>query len=140
MVSIKQLATFFSSALAVVASPTFRNSSDNVKDISTRQASQIPPNSLYLVEWYPNGCGNGNGVSLTGHEETLAVCSKFNGLYDPNAADSASVRFLFPDDGRTFKWRLFSSNTCSTQIATGTGGGCFSVPSNQNVGAIIVYT
>ncbi|KAF9870743.1 hypothetical protein CkaCkLH20_11845 [Colletotrichum karsti] len=140
MVSVKNLVAVLSSALAVSASPVFHNSSDAGKQISTRQASEIPPNSLYLAEWYPNGCGNGNGVSLTGHESTLAVCSKFMGLSDPNAPSSASVRFLFPDDGRTFKWRLFSTNDCATQIYMGEGDGCFTVPSNQKVGAIIVYT
>lgn len=136
MVSTKHIITFLSSALAAYASPAVNADAQ----LSARQASEIPANSLYLIEWYPNGCGNGNGVTLNGYEETLAVCSKFNGLFDPNAPDQAAVRFLFPDDGRTFKWRLFGSNDCSTQIAEGSGGGCRTVPANQNVGAVIVYT
>lgn len=128
---------FLACSVAVVwASPV----SSEVGDISLRQASEIPPNSLYLVEWYPNGCGQGSGVTLTGSEESLAACTKFDGLYDPDAPDSASIRFLFPDDGRTFKWRIFSTNTCDEQINVGQDSGCFNVPRDTNIGAVIVYT
>lgn len=134
--SFKVLIQVLACSFAARASPM----SPEVGDVSTRQASEIPPNSLYLVEWYPRGCGNGMGVTLNGGEETLAACTKFDGLYDPDEPDSAAIRFLFPDDGRTFKWQLFSTNTCATQIAEGEDAGCYSVPADTNVGAVIVFT
>ncbi|KAK8087335.1 hypothetical protein PG994_002309 [Apiospora phragmitis] len=132
MASLQLLATVLLSVTGVFGVPT------NL--IATRQASEIPPDTLYLIEWYPNGCGNGNGRSLTGYEEDLASCVKFDGLFDPSPTDSAAVRFLFPGDGRKYQWKLFSGNTCGDQIAQGEGDQCFSVPVNQNVGAVIVYT
>lgn len=136
MMSPKLFANILACSVAVWASPV----SVEVGDVSVRQADEIPPNSLYLVEWYPRGCGHGSGVSLNGGEETLAACTKFDGLYDPDAPDSAAVRFLFPDDGRTYKWQIFSTNTCETEIIAKEGPGCFSVPKDTNIGAVIVYT
>ncbi|KAK8128813.1 hypothetical protein PG984_009921 [Apiospora sp. TS-2023a] len=127
------LATALATAAGVLGAPSL--------SLALRQFDEIPPNSLYLIQWYPRGCGNGGDVEqLTGGEETLAACSKFNGLSDPDPAVAAAVNFMFPDDGRVFKWRLFSSNDCADQIAQGEGGQCFSVPVGQSVGAVIVYT
>ncbi|KAK8133563.1 hypothetical protein PG984_005575 [Apiospora sp. TS-2023a] len=133
MYSLKFLATAILSATAVFGAPT-------TSLLSTRQAMQIPPNDLYLIEWYPHGCGNGGGRTLSGYQETLAECVKFGGLFDVRPTDSASVRFLFPKDGKTYKWKLFGGNTCADEIAIGEGDQCFSVPANQRVGAVIVYT
>ncbi|KAH8898665.1 hypothetical protein GQ53DRAFT_604467, partial [Thozetella sp. PMI_491] len=108
--------------------------------LSQRQASEIPPNSLYLIEYWPKGCGNGDGTPLTGAESTLAACVNVDSLFDETPTDKSSVRFLFPDDGRTFKWKLFGTNDCSQQIAQGQGGGCETVPIDQKIGAVIVYT
>lgn len=110
---------------------------------TTRQATEIPPNSLYLIEWWPDGCGNGNGQSLSGGETTLAACVNVNSLWDEAPPDNAAVRFLFPeDDPRTFKWRLFGTQDCSEQIELGEGnsGICINVPNVQKVGAVIVFT
>lgn len=128
--------SFLSCALAAMGSPMVPDTAR----LSMRQNGEIPPNDLYLVEWFPRGCGHGDSEYLGGYEESLAVCTKFGGLYDPDAPDSAAVRFTFPDDGRTFKWRIFSTNTCSEQIKQGEGAGCFNVPKNTNIGAVIVYT
>lgn len=84
-----------------------------------RQATEIPSESLYLVEWYPRGWGNGSGVSLNRGGETLAACSRFEGLYDPDAPDVSVIRFVLPDDGRSLKWQIFSTNTSETQIVPG---------------------
>jgi hypothetical protein len=136
MISSKLFVEVLAYSVAVWASPV----SVEVGDVSVRQASEIPPNSLCLVEWYPRGCGQGSGVSLNGGEETLESCIKFDGLYDPDAPDTAAVRFYFPDDGRTFKWQIFSTNTCETEKNSGEGAGCFNVPKDTNVGAVIVLT
>ncbi|KAI1809061.1 hypothetical protein GGS20DRAFT_573734 [Poronia punctata] len=119
------------SGLGVLASPL---------DISPRQATQIPPNVLYLIEWWPQGCGRGNGATLSGHDYTLATCQNLDAPADP--ADDAAVRFLFPDDGATYKWKVFGTSDCSQQIAMGETGedGCFTVPIGSKVGAVIVYT
>ncbi|KAK7921665.1 hypothetical protein PG985_009687 [Apiospora marii] len=133
MSSLKLLVTAVLSATGALGAPASL--------LTSRQASEIPPNALYLIEWYPNGCGNGNGRSLSGYQESLAECVKFDGLFDPTPTDSAAIRFLFPEDGKeNYKWKLFDGNTCANQIAQGTGDQCFAVPANQKVGAVIVYT
>lgn len=131
MVSTKHIFGLLSAILVASASPA--------KDLAARQAYEIPPNSLYLVEWYPAGCGNGNGKTLSGDEDRLASCVNLGGLVGDG--DKAAVRFLFPeDDDRVFKWKLFKSSDCSEQIAEGDTGGCFSVPKGEVAGAVIVYT
>ncbi|KAI1345857.1 hypothetical protein F5Y01DRAFT_308732 [Xylaria sp. FL0043] len=108
--------------------------------VLARQATVIPDNALYLIEWWPMGCGNGGGTTLTGSEDRLAVCVNTDSLFDETPTNDTSVRFLFPDDGETYRWKLFGTNNCSEQISQGEGGGCFTVPTSQRVGAIIVYT
>ncbi|KFY35977.1 hypothetical protein V494_05430 [Pseudogymnoascus sp. VKM F-4513 (FW-928)] len=131
MFAFKTIIALLASLMATNASPT---------GLATRQSTEIPPGFLYVAEWYPNGCGNGNGGTTYGDESTLAVCRVFN-VGDTGNPDSAAVRFLFPeDDDRVFKWRLFGSNDCSKQIHMGQGSGCFNVPKGTGVGAIIVYT
>lgn len=138
-VSVLALLTAVASAVGTPISTTSSNDSSEGK-LLTRQATEIPPNSLYLIEWWPRGCGNGNGQSLSGHESTLAACVNTESLWDEAPPDSAAVRFLFPDDGRHFKWRLFGTNDCSQQIAAGDQDQCVNVPTVQKVGAVIVYT
>lgn len=141
MVSLRSTFVIFLAGITVHASPT-PSVSHPTDQISTRQASEIPPNALYLIEWWPNGCGNGDGTQLTGAQETLAACVNTESLFDPAPADDAAIRFLFPDDGNTYKWKAFGTNDCSQQIAAGETGqdGCFTVPKTKRVGAIIVYT
>lgn len=134
MFTTKSLITFVSAAVFATASPT---------SIKARQdpIPNIPDNYIYVAEWFPNGCGRGEKKLLYGAEQSLATCSNFQSPFDAPDADTNSVRFTFPeDDDRDFQWKLFSSQDCSTQIAQGSGGGCFSVPMNEAVGAVIVYT
>ncbi|KAK4208592.1 hypothetical protein QBC37DRAFT_249773, partial [Rhypophila decipiens] len=105
-----------------------------------RQATEIPPTSLYLIEWWPEGCYSGNGQTLNGGEETLGACVNTESLWDEAPPDSAAVRFLFPDDGRKYKWRIFGTNDCSEQLMEGDKDGCINVSKYQRVGAVIVYT
>lgn len=131
MFAFKTIVALLASLMATNASPT---------GLATRQSTEIPSNYLYLAEWYPNGCGNGDAATVYGVEETLAACTSID-ISDPTDPDSASVRFLFPeDDDREFKWKLFGTNDCREQTAAGVGGGCFNVPKGTGVGAIIIYT
>lgn len=79
-------------------------------------------------------------MSFNDGEETLTACSKFERLYDPDAPGAAAIRFLLPDDGRSFRWQIFSTNTCETQMVEDEGARCFNVPKDTNVGAVIVFT
>ncbi|KAH8179294.1 hypothetical protein LIA77_00813 [Sarocladium implicatum] len=130
----KSLFTFAASALLASASPT---------NITARQEPipSIPDGYIYVAEWFPNGCGHGDKSFLYGAENSLASCSNFQDPLTAGEADTNSVRFTFPEnDDRNFQWKLFGSQDCSEQIAQGSGGGCFSVPIGQAVGAVIVYT
>ncbi|POS72997.1 hypothetical protein DHEL01_v208612 [Diaporthe helianthi] len=69
MVSFNFISILLASSAAVMASPIVLTGNEN---ISARQAIKIPKNSLYIVEWYPDGCRKGGGITLNGYEEVLS--------------------------------------------------------------------
>lgn len=102
MVSFKFTAMILASSTAVLASPT---PTTGIESLSERQAVSIPKNSLYTVEWYPEGCGKGGGMALNGAEDTLGLYTKPGGAVGYGEKGNASgVRFLSPNDERVYKW------------------------------------
>jgi hypothetical protein len=96
-----------------------------------------------MIAHYPHGCGSDYDDTLTGYTSNLADCLETDTSWE--APDDSTVAFVFPDDGTpddgtTSKWKLFSSSDCSTKIAQGEGCGCETVPQDQKIGAMIVYT
>ena len=84
-------------------------------------------------------------MTLTGGEETLATCTKPGGVKSWEAPSASGVRFLFPDDGRTYNWQIFNSNTCSnpkeSEVVQGSGTSCVNVPNPKaKFGAVRVFT
>lgn len=135
---------FLTIALAevcVVATPV-RDAPTKVQDerFSKRADNPfpIPSGALFETAHYPRGCGNGDAEILTGYQENLAVCMMTGSVWGDG--EDSSIGFAFPKDGVVYKWKLFSSIDCSTQIYQGEGAGCFNVPIGQDIGAMIVYT
>lgn len=82
-------------------------------------------------------------MTLNGAEEALGTCTKPGGAVPYGEKPTASsVRFLFPDDGRVYKWQVFGSEGCTgPELVRGNGTQCVDVPKkNAKFGGVIVFT
>jgi hypothetical protein len=85
------------------------------RTLTARQT--IPSNYLYQVDSFIGSCGSGTPTStFYGLQETLATCTSPSGFGDPGTDPdmATTVRFLFPDDGTTYHWKLFNGTTCQS--------------------------
>lgn len=100
-----------------------------------RKGIAFPPDSLYLVGWYPCVCGNGSTVSRNNGKKTFAASSQF-GLYNSEVPDAAATGSISLDHERSFNCRIPSIDTYETQLVPGGGDGCFNV--SMTTSAVVV--